>query len=220
MMSFKNKLAAAVLGMAVTAGVANAGTVVVFSDSDSIATQSTNWGGVLNLDQYNGVFDCVKITLTSSVFGDVNFESLDAAPSTITYSLQAQVTASGPGGVNVVVLPLAAGADNVTAFDGIVDFGGGSGRQFLNLTNSDMDMQLITNPVDLLPFFGVGTIAINVNAVGQSSSSGAGNIVNLFRTDANAFVTIEYLVNEIPTPAALPAGLALLGAFALRRRVR
>lgn len=223
MKKMMKKIVVAAMGICMFAGAANAGTISVFTDTDSIPLQSTNWGPlVLNLDKYSGfdTIDCIKITLTAGVLGNVSLESLDAAPSVVNYNLASTVTATGPGGVNVVALPLAGGAIGFTLFDGMVDFGGTSGAQFNGLSNSDMQMQILVNPLDIANFLGVGTVAFNLNAVGSSFASGAGNLITIFQTAATATVTIDYLTNEIPTPAALPAGLALLGAFALRRRVR
>lgn len=217
----KTPLIASAAVLALSAGAAHAGSVMYQAN---IPLQTTNWNSPLQLPQWdpvlfpNQVLTKVTIKLTGNIEGDASAESLDAAPSVINYNVSAQITLTGPGGLNVVVLPLAGGAFNATAFDGVVDFAGTSGFAQLNLMNTDQASQMLTDPpTDLVAagFVGNGMVNFNLAALGTSSASGPGNVLQQFRTEAGANVMITYEFIPAPGSAAL---LGLAGMVAGRRR--
>lgn len=212
------------LGTVFAAATTSQAAMLVFSDTDSFpggyppAVNTTNWGPEnLSLSQYNGAFDFIKVIVTGSVLGNVKLESQDAAPSVINYALQASLITNGPSVVNLQVIPAAAGVFNATAFDGNPDFDGTSGASFLNLSNTLSNSILLTTAGQIAPYIGGGFVNFTLNANGLSFASGAGNLLTSFNTSAGGEVTVEYYLNEIPSPAAMPFGLAGFGLLALRR---
>ncbi len=208
------------------AGLANGATIM---HTDSIAMQSTNWADTLTIplfDDLGGTLSLlsVKIELTGTVEGTAAYESLDAEPSVVTLTLASDVKVQRPDlTVLVVTMPQAQVIENAGAHDGTIDFGGDSGSTFGDLNGSDAEMTTLTDVADLVLFTGIGDIALPAMATGTSSAAGPGNITSNFQTDAGADikVTYEFRSNIIPTPAAMPAGLAmlgLLGAYAKMRR--
>ena len=189
------------------------------SYNDTIPLSTTNWADSVSVPQFNpalGTLTSIDFYLEGAVQGSAKFESLDAAPATVTMNLQAQVTLQRPDLSNLVVaLPVAATLDNVTAFDGTIDFGGTSGKTYplLSSTNNNSFTSLL--PADFLLFTGVGNMVLPVNAVGQSNGSGAGNLILQFMTNASAYVEVTYKY-DVPEPAT--ASLLALGALALIRR--
>ncbi len=217
----KNRLAAAVLLLVASAGAANAATVMYQA---SIPLQSTNWSDMLNLPQWdpalfpNQTLTKVTVKLTGTVEGDARIESLDAAPAIVNYNVAAQIGMTGPGGLNIVVLPLAAGVFNAAIFDGVIDFAGTSGLSNLGLSNSAQNSSMLTDPpTDLAAagFIGAGSLVFNLTATGASNATGPGNVIQQFRTDASANVMITY--EFVPAPGAV-ALLGLGGLMAGRRR--
>ena len=185
------------------------------SYSDSIALTTTNWSDSVSIPLFDpslGTLTSILFELSGTVQGNVQFESLDAAPSTVTTNLQAQIILQRPDLSQLVaVLPVANNVDNVTAFDGVIDFGGTSGKSYLNLMSVAGDSTVSPPPnSDLALFTGVGSINLPVVAFGQSNASGAGNLVVLFNTQAAADVKVTY--NYRPTEVPEPASLALLGS--------
>ncbi|MFW2542146.1 choice-of-anchor E domain-containing protein [Primorskyibacter sp. 2E107] len=213
---------AVVVVAGLAAGAAQAATATY---SGSVASTSTNWSDSVLLTQFDpllGTLDSVSLSLTGSVDGDANAESLDGAPAVITLSLSATITASVAGfpGLSVDVNPLSSSIFNATSFDGTIDFGGTSGVSYSGLTASDSDTSVFTS--GLSPFIGNGTFSLDLSAVGASSGSGAGNLITQFFTDAGATASVTYNytppISEVPLPAGAPLLIGALGGLALVRR--
>lgn len=210
------------------AGAANAASI---SYNAVIADQNTNWGppapGLLNLPTFDlnlGTLNSVSVKLDGRVVGTARVESLDGSTSTINTLLQATITASGPLIGAVQVIPAVSATDSFSAFDGVVDFGGTSGKVYGPSTGTDTDTITSVNPIVLAGYstVGPGSVAFNVSASGSSTASGAGNIITQFSTKAGAKVTVTYNYSSTNVPdggatmALLP--VALLGLGLLRRR--
>lgn len=184
----------ALCGAALMAGAAQAQQTQV--ESDSITLQLTNWDEDLTVPK----FDIPGTTLLSIDFelsggaeGSASIESLDAAPATVNTSFQATITLTRPDlTVLAVAIPLANFSDNLTAFDGTIDFMGSSGTQHLGIMASDVDNVSTSSPADLALFSGPGTISLPCSAAGSSVASGAGNLITQFNTSAEASVTVTY----------------------------
>ena len=200
----------AVLGL--TAAAASAATV---SFSDTVALTTTNWTDSLSITQFDtslGTLNNVMVTLEGTVQGEANAESLDAAPATITLDLSALITASTALLGNVgTVLPIVSQSVNLSSFDGGIDFAGTSGFATGVVSASDTDMSTFTGS-DMAEFIGGGTVAIDLTANGQSTGSGAGNLITQFLTSASATVTVKYDFDEAVAAVPLPASALLLGA--------
>lgn len=211
----------AAAAFALSAGQADAA-ILVESDMASKGLTTTNWSDTLTVNKYSGSFGplvAVKVILSGDVEGDAKYESLDASPAVVNLNVAATVQVShGLLGNIIQVIPLANQVDNPTAFDGAIDFGGTSGNAYTGLTGTDTDSVTLNSLLALATFTGPGTISLNADGTGNSTGSGAGNLLLQFATTAGAKVTVEYYVDRIvPVPAALPAGLALVGLMGLRR---
>lgn len=189
--------------------------------SDSVALQPTNFNSSVSVPKFNpalGTLTKVIFELSGHVEGQAKFESLDASPTTISMQLAAQVKLQRPDLSSLVVaLPLAMTMDNASAFDGLMDFGGTSGKTYPALAGNDNEMSMTTAPLDLALFTGMGNIMLPVMATGASTGSGAGNLLLQFSTSASANVMVTYDYT-VPEPAT--AGLLGLGALASVRRRR
>lgn len=218
------------------AAMCSAVTAAEQSFSDSIALTSTNWNSTLNLQKFDpslGTLESVFFSLTGYVTGTAQFESLDNTPATVEMELKALITVSRPDMTQLIaVLPTVKTSDNVSAFDGIPDFGGTSGKTYPNINHPDFsnsagDSLLILPPsADLDLFTGVGNLVLPVSAIGQSQGLSAGNIAYQFSTSARADATVRYVYTPnqevIPEASSLILAMSGLGGimgFArLRRR--
>lgn len=205
-----------------------AGTIV-FSDTFTMAT--TNWNGFLHITKFDpglGTLTGINFLLEGEILGNVRFESFDAEPTTVATYLQAEITLSRPDLSTIVATtPTAANSDDASAFDGLIDFGGTSGKTYPGLTASASTTVDSPPPAgDFALFTGPGAIALPISAAGLSYADGAGNLITWFNTQAEATATVTYTFREAP-PVPEPSSLALLlagaGVLALggaTRRVR
>lgn len=206
---------------AIGASTVSAANADIIMFTDTVALQPTNFMSSVTLPKFDpnlGTLDKVTVKLTGHVEGMAQFESLDADAAMVTMELAAEVKLQRPDmSTLVVTLPLIMTLDNVTAFDGVIDFGGTSGKSYPLLTADDTNMFSTMSMMDLALFTGPGNIMLPVMATGASTGSGAGNLLLQFSTNASANVMVTYDYT-VPEPAT--AGLLSLGAFAFSRRRR
>ena len=218
-MNFPTLALAAGLGFVATAGAA-----ATVSFSDSIASQPTAWNETLSISQFDtglGNLTGVTITLTGSVTGDANAESLDGGPAIIVLELSSMISASTASLGNLAsVLPLASTTFMATAYDGTIDFAPGSGVTNSGLTAVDSTSATLTGG-DMAEFIGSGMVDIELAATGAANASGAGNLITQFSNFASATLDVTYTYDEIaavPLPASGVLLLAALGGIAGARR--
>ena len=186
-----------------------------------IAEQPTDWNETLSITQFDpslGILGGVSFELTATVAGSAEAESLDAAPAEVTTDLVARVSLTDPtGNALVSSIPISNQVDNLAAFDGTIDFTGPSGVAHISLSVS-LTESGTSNDFGL--FTGVGTIDLPIKAIGESTGSGAGNLITQFSTSASASVSVTYdYIEAVPEPTS--ALLTLLGmSFLGLRRTR
>lgn len=162
----------------------------------SIPLTTTNWSDVVALPQFDpslGTLTSIDIALTGLITGNAKYESNDSAPGTITLNLEASIELQRPDNTSLLmVTPLTAITDTAEAFDGVIDFGGLSGNEFFDLAASVTENVTLDSDADLALFSGTGTVDLSLAATGNSRSTGLGNVINLFNTNAGAEIVVTY----------------------------
>ena len=206
----KNLFSAAWIVLVGVAGNAGAD-ILTFSDATGLA--ATNWSKPVTFPLFDpslGTLNRVEIDLGGWVASFARFESMDAGPATIETVVSADITLQRPDASTLVTIsPSVTRIEDVSAFDGVVDFSGSSGRKY-NLSASAFESMNTTESADLMLFTGMGDILLPVEAVGFAASGGAGNLLAMFSTYASGGVSVTYHFTPIPAPSA-----ALLGAMGM-----
>lgn len=163
-----------------------------------------------------GTLTGIQFSLTGDVNGSAQVESLDGSPSTVTSTLAASITLTRPDlSTLVVALPTLSSIDNLSAFDGIIDFGGTSGASHSGSSFLTAFSGILSGAGDLALFTGPGSIVLPISATGASTASGAGNLLTLFSTQAGANASVTYTYNSSVVPEPSTTGLIGLGFAAI-----
>ena len=211
------------------------GETVEATQTFNLAT--TDWNSSMALVLFDGSLgDVQRITfsLSGDVQGNAAYENEDAQAQMITLDLLAEIGARAPVGLVgftnlAVITPLASTSELASSYDGTRDFAGSSGNTFIGLTGSDsIDMFYDDkNPlwdVFMKPYFTTATpgttVAIPIDASGESTGSGSGNLSTNFSTNASAALTVTYTYDLVPVPEPSSFLILSLGAASLcfRRR--
>ena len=211
-----------IIALSAITALASVAAADVVSYDATFSSKKTNWSDSMTLPLFDpalGTLNKVSWTLWGEVSGTARFESEDSGPADITMKLSATLTLFGPdASVLQITIPFFQLVETVSAYDGITDFGGTSGRTYTNLVaNKSEDGETIAAQ-DLAQFTGVGNLVLPLTAEGSSTASGAGNIISAFSTFAAAHATVNYEYTPVPGPGAV--ALAGLGSLLVARRRR
>lgn len=226
-MSFSLRPIAAALGAIVLAHGAGAQQLQTQCFTDSVPQASTNWSSSVSLPKFNpalGTLQSIQFTLNGHSTGSARAESLDASPSVAVLTFQNTITLTRPDlSVIVVAIPQAVFNDPLTAFDGVIDFGGTSGVSHLNLIANASNSATSPPPAsDLALFTGAGNIVLPVTAVGNSNATGPGNIISQFTSLASCDVEVcyTYLPNVPPSFTSPQCGAQLMASVGVAFQIQ
>ncbi len=162
---------------------------VAFAETPTSFTQS---GTAAQFDPALGTLTAVDLVHTGTLTSRIQVESRDPAPATVVGNVDGTLTSSGPGVGGLVLRPISTQSFNASAFDGVVDFGGTSGKDFGGVPATDTKAITLTAPGDLAAFIGTGTVSFSESAVSSSFASGAGNLVSQVSTGASSTIDVVY----------------------------
>lgn len=188
----------------------NAAQATTLTYKSSIDLEKTNFEKQIALPKFDsslGELESVFFELSGNVKGAVSLENEDATAALVTGNLAAEINLKKPDdSLLLVALPTASVNKNLSAYDGTFDFDGTSGVKLTDISNTKKESTLLTIPDDFTPFVGDGSFNLLLEAIGNSTATGAGNLSARFETyaDANVMVSYTYAKKEQPKRRKVP----------------
>jgi len=162
----------------------------------TIPATATNFslaGAIDKFDPALGNLIEVDVVNAGAITSDIRVENTStSSPSTIQATVAGHLTLTGPGGLTVETdLSQNAGSFGASIYDGHLDFGGTSGKDFGNSAANGTESLVLTGAA-MNVFVGTGTIALTETAEASSTASGGGNLLVGVTSTASAQVTVTY----------------------------
>ena len=189
------------IGLMVTAFAAilapiNAAQASTLTYESSVDLEKTTFKKQLTLPKFDsslGNLESILFELSGDVEGSVSLENEDAQAAVVTGNLAAEIRLKKPDdSLLLVALPTASVEEKLEAYDGTFDFDGTSGVKLTGISNTKKESKLFTTTDDFTPFIGDGSFNLFLEAIGNSTATGAGNLSARFETFAGATVMVSY----------------------------
>ena len=209
------------------AGLSNAAIIVQTFTVDRQVTDFTDTVIFDLFDDEGGTLflESVEFSLLARSSGSVSVENRNANATRITATLSTDIELVDLlGSALVVAAPTISRSETLAAYDGVTDFDGPSGVEFLNLRTDDFESALFTDSMTLMTYTGMGTTSVDFVATATSRVDGGGNLSTSIDTFASGDVSVIYTYRVVPVDVAAPTHVALLGlgllAFAGMRKAK
>lgn len=154
------------------------------------------WSQTITFDQFDpalGTLQAIDVGVTADMTGSVSFESLEAAPATISVTQSGNVTVSSPTGVLMTdATPYAYAFANLTAYDGTTDDAGVSGGVIALSNTATAAADWPQGSIDLGPFVGTGSVPLAVGATTSLDVTGPANLQIASQASAGASIDLQY----------------------------
>jgi hypothetical protein len=148
-----------------------------------------------------GTLTEVDLVTSGSYTTQFYAENLGSTSGTITGTTNANLSINVPSGPVAVTIPSTSESFNAGPYDGTLNYGGTSGKDFATESSSSAtDTTVLTSPADLAAFTGQFRIPITVSghATGNASSSN-GDLSDGFNTQTSVTLTVIYHYTSDPT---------------------
>jgi len=191
------------LGWSVTeAGAGSVSYIETYPLSPYLNSGTFNWtpASFPKFDLAGQCLTSVCVRVDGGLYGEIAFENYQNYPVTVNVAFTALISVKRPSFSPIItVQPLANTSDNLPSFDGVLDYGGASGRTYTGVNPTRSDSLCLTAASDLALFSGAGTIGLPAEAVNLSSQTGASSWS--IGPKAYASVKVTYNYQECTVPA-------------------
>lgn len=162
----------------------------------AVSERPTDWSQTLAFSQFDpslGTLQSIGVGATADVAGSVSAESLEAAPSTVSATLNSNVAVNSPIGVPLAsVAASATNSANLAAYDGSADYAGRSGTALALTGTASTSANWQQGGTPLGDFVGTGSVQLAVNDTTRLDVSGPANLQFSAHASGGAVVTLQY----------------------------
>jgi len=170
---------------------------------DRVVIQDANWADSLFIPQFDastGALQSVEVEWTAELNGGINLENTEDRQGESAGNLveigarvAAEMSLAGPGGASFgMVTPEVIRRDDVTGFDGNVDYSGESGRSYDSVTFEKTTTLTFTDQRTLNMFTGQGAVEFFAQSVAVSRSFGSANLIAQIDTRSGMRLKVTY----------------------------
>lgn len=160
---------------------------------------------VAQFDPSKGTLTGIQILVNGKLTSDVQVENLDGAPSNVTAQVNGNLTLQGPGFTPLSVTPSINESATLSPFDGILDYGGTSGKDFgAQSAQASRSINLSAASNDLSAWIGKGNVSLTELAQSTSTVSGSGNEQVHINSQGSGSVQVVYSYTPAATPSTPP----------------
>jgi len=155
--------------------------------------------GFMKFDLVGQCLTSVCIVVDGGLNGQIAFENYQLFPVVVNVNFTGTITLKRPDSSPILtVQPLTTTSDNMPIFDGVLDYGGTSGKTYPNVLATKADSLCLTSASDLALFTGNGAIALLASATDLCSQVGASSWSIGPKAYANVTVTYNYRDCTVP----------------------
>jgi hypothetical protein len=163
-------------------------------------TNQTQTGTLPQFDSSLGTLNSIDLVVNGQITSDIKVENEDPSPATINGVVSGKLNLSGPDFNTQVTTSSTTKTFHASAWDGINDYAGTSGKDFGSATVPGS--AVVTIPAKgLADYSGSGTVTIAEMAQATSSADGGGNLLAKIASSGAASVTIRYHYTPSQTAA-------------------
>ena len=174
----------------------------------TLATPNTRTVSLPQFDPSLGTLTSVDVINQLNLSNHVQLENTSAGSATLTALTAGNQQLTGTGIAPLTALSNNTAVFDATAFDGIVDFGGTSGKDFGLRTTTNVQSETVTDPATVAAFIGTGTVSYTAAADGSVAITGSGNIAQATTTQSGGSVTLVY--HYTPPSVVVPANYTIV----------
>jgi hypothetical protein len=170
-----------------------AGTQEVDATFTPTQTNSTQSQSVAQFNPALGTLESVEIIYNGTLTSDLKVENNDLDSATVAGTVNGTLSVQGGGLTAVQATATNTNSATLSAFDGVEDFSGTSGRDFGSQSNSGSnDVTYNASSNDLSAFVGTGSVSLTQSAQATSAITGAGNLMASVNSQASGQVRVIY----------------------------